>query len=174
MKKLIFIVIFTMIMVVDVNAYNLSSQQKYWIKKYSHMYIGKSKQWVKVMEAIRKTECNKFMCGKSLKKGDNSFGNWQIQVNTAKDMMVYLGVKQDMSDKEVVNMLMYNDKFATQVAVRYFAYLWNKFNTLDLAIVSYNFGPANTIKYIRRGYTFPNSVNKYLDIVKRRMYDRDN
>ena len=109
------------------------------------------------------TECNQFRCYKSSKKGDNSFGGWQIQPATARDVMGYLEMKEILNDEQLINRLIYDDKFSTKIAVRYFAWLFKETNDLDLAIVSYNSGIATVINTLKKGKPL---TQKYLNKVK--------
>ena len=136
-------------------AQDLSKEQERLIQIYSQRYLGKSKQWVVIMKSIRMTECNQFRCYKSSKKGDNSFGGWQIQPATARDVMGYLEMKEILNDEQLINRLIYDDKFSTKIAVRYFAWLFKETNDLDLAIISYNSGIGDVINKLKGGKPLP-------------------
>ena len=119
--------------------YELSSIQKQWIKKYSQIYIGKNNQWPKVMEAIRMVECNKAICGKS-DLDEASWGQWQMQIGTARDTAKMIGLTLPDSDAKLIDLLIYDDKISTMLACAYFGWLFKQMNSLDLATISYNLG----------------------------------
>lgn len=145
--------------------YELSTIQKQWIKKYSQMYIGKNNQWPKIMEAIRMTECAKAVCGKS-EMDEASWGQWQMQVGTARDAAKMIGLTLPNKDTEVINLLIHNDKISTMLACAYFGWLFKQLNSLDLALISYNSGIGITINRLKKGEQLP---MEYLDKVKMKL-----
>ena len=151
------------IMLNTATAQDISLQQKRYIQTYSQKYLGSLPQWTKIMEAIRLTECNKDRCGKSNKQGDNSWGGWQLQPNTARDVMGYLEMKEVLTDEQIIHRLIYNNKFSTQIAVRYFAWLFKELNNLDNSIIAYNIGIGNVIYKLKTGKPLS---RKYLNKVK--------
>lgn len=162
--------IMLLLLPITLNAQELSIKQQQYVMVYSKAYFGRHwKQWNRVLRAIRVTECSKEVCKKSQKKGDNSYGNWQIQLSTAKDMMSQLNYK--WSDEQIIHELIYNDNFSTHVAVLYCVWLFKQLNDLDLTIISYNLGIGKVIKLLRSGQPLPSA---YLHKVKGVTNDKTN
>lgn len=147
--------------------YELSKIQKQWIKKYSQLYIGKNNQWPKIMEAIRMVECNKAVCGKS-DLDEQSWGQWQMQVGTARDTAKMIELTLPVSDVKLIELLIHNDRISTMLACAYFGWLFKQMNSLDLSIISYNLGIGNVISKLKKGKQLP---VEYLNKVKGRYYE---
>ena len=171
MKKLTIIAVFIIWCVLrnTAIAQDLSINQRQYISIYCKKYLGDNTQWPIIMEGIRKTECSKPLCGKSSKEGDNSWGPWQIQPDTARDVMRYLGIDAHLTDEQIIHKLLYDVRFSTMIAIRYFGFLWKKFNDLDLAVMSYNYGPGNVENHLKEKRSFPPKVREYLLKVKKEM-----
>ena len=110
-------------------------------------------------------ECNKAICGKS-DLDEQSWGQWQMQIGTARDTAKMIGLTLPDSDAKLIDLLIHDDKISTMLACAYFGWLFKQMNSLDLATISYNLGIGNVISKLKKGKQLP---VEYLNKVKMRL-----
>lgn len=101
---------------------------------------------------------------KKCSDNDDSCGNMQVSISTAKFVIEDLLHMEKMTNSQIKRELINNDRLNIQIGSAYYKYLVDSLKDRDLAILAYNVGIGNVIKH---GTRF--DPNNYLKSVKRHM-----
>lgn len=75
--------------------------------------------------------------------GKRSYCHMQLEVGTARDMIVRLKLGEFKTDEELIAKLLTDDRFCIMIGARYFEWLLNYFNgDYRMAVLAYNRGPG--------------------------------
>ena len=144
-RKVIFIILIIIVLLFAIYRLQDIVLRKLFPKEYSDVVYKYSEEYdvdPLLVFSIIKAESN---FKRSVSSTSGAIGLMQLMPETAKEMINEIG------DDYIVDEQLYNPEQNIKIGIRYYKFLYKKYENMELALTAYNAGIGNVDKWIKDG-----------------------